>query len=119
MLKILCVAALAAVCHSAEYELSEQALAVPMKISSSSTGLVATLDEDAKAPGQFCNACVQAALSMINVILNDILNGVVLKSCGQLCGKLAKGAPQNICNIACDIFGIKELVKLLNSTDPD
>lgn len=61
-----------------------------------------------------CNLCVQEMVAIINEVLNDILNGVVLKSCSQLCNHF-NNSTKNICNIACDLVGIKELVKCVVS----
>lgn len=69
-------------------------------------------------PGGLCQVCVQAALAMINYVLNALANGVVIGSCNKLCSGLPK-ADQGICTIACDLVGIGQIIKLINESDPD
>lgn len=69
-------------------------------------------------PGSLCQICVSAAVAMINYVLNALANGVVIGSCNKLCAGLPK-KDQGVCELACDLVGIKEIIKLINETDPD
>jgi len=66
-----------------------------------------------------CSACVQLLDQTINILLNEILNGGVIASCGALCGKIPEKALALTCDVVCAYVGIKEFIKVLNKTDPD
>eukprot|EP01111_Echinosteliopsis_oligospora_P010550 TRINITY_DN330_c0_g1_i1.p1 TRINITY_DN330_c0_g1~~TRINITY_DN330_c0_g1_i1.p1 ORF type:complete len:264 (+),score=54.15 TRINITY_DN330_c0_g1_i1:84-794(+) len=66
-----------------------------------------------------CDLCVDFMGDATNELLNYILDGGVIGGCGDLCGKLPKKDEQITCNLICDYVGIKEFVKVINSTDPD
>mmetsp|Transcript_41159 Transcript_41159/g.78882 ORF Transcript_41159/g.78882 Transcript_41159/m.78882 type:complete len:258 (-) Transcript_41159:131-904(-) len=70
-------------------------------------------------PGAACSACVQLGSQGINLLLNYILQGAVVGSCGKLCSRLPKKAEQVACNLACDIVGVKAFIAALNHTDLD
>jgi len=70
-------------------------------------------------PGAACSACVQLGSQGINLLLNYILQGAVVGSCGKLCSRLPKKAEQTVCNLACDIVGVKAFIAALNHTDLD
>jgi len=56
----------------------------------------------------------------VNDLLNAILNGGVLGSCGALCQEaITDPSLQVICDLLCDYVGIEEFINLVNSTDPD
>merc|ERR1711916_234296 len=52
-------------------------------------------------------------------LVQIILNGGVLGSCGALCGQLPSKIEGTICSLLCDYVGITEFIKLLNDVDPD
>jgi len=70
-------------------------------------------------PGTACSACVQLGSQGINLLLNYILQGAVVGSCGKLCSRLPKKAEQVACNLACDVVGVKAFIAALNHTDLD
>jgi hypothetical protein len=56
---------------------------------------------------------------IMNELIEIILNGGVLGSCGALCGKLPNSIEQTACNLLCDYVGIETFVKVLSYEDPD
>jgi len=70
-----------------------------------------------------CPTCVQFTGQAIDVLLNLILNGGVVGTCGTLCGalqqKTGSAALGAVCNILCDIAGVEEFVKLIQKADLD
>eukprot|EP01112_Ceratiomyxa_fruticulosa_P005526 TRINITY_DN1618_c0_g1_i1.p1 TRINITY_DN1618_c0_g1~~TRINITY_DN1618_c0_g1_i1.p1 ORF type:complete len:239 (-),score=42.70 TRINITY_DN1618_c0_g1_i1:82-798(-) len=73
-----------------------------------------------KPNAQFsCAVCVDATDEMIDVLLNIILNGGVIGSCTELCTQLPNKVEELVCGVACGYFGIKEFIKIIESTDPD
>ena len=70
-------------------------------------------------PSALCSPCVQLGSQGINLLLNYLLNAGVVTSCSKLCSHLPGKAEQTICNLACDLAGIKEFVDILNHTDLD
>jgi uncharacterized protein YunC (DUF1805 family) len=77
---------------------------------------LAGLAGSTKKSGVLCQLCIDEVLALINEVLNDILNGIILNSCGKLCGAIQNNATKELCTIACDVVGIKKLVEYLNST---
>lgn len=55
----------------------------------------------------------------INSLLNIILQGGVIGSCGALCGQLKSQIEATICNLLCDYIGVTEFIKLIQDADPD
>lgn len=49
----------------------------------------------------------------INILLNVILNGGVIGSCGKLCSYLPNQVEVTVCNLLCSYVGIKEFIKLV------
>jgi len=66
-----------------------------------------------------CSACVQLMDQGLNILLNEILSGGVIASCGALCGKIPEKALALTCDVVCGYVGIKEFIRILNKTDPD
>jgi len=70
-----------------------------------------------------CPTCVQFTDQALDALLNIILNGGVVGTCGTLCsaleqktGSQALGA---VCNILCDLAGVEEFIKLIQAADLD
>mmetsp|Transcript_3060 Transcript_3060/g.3484 ORF Transcript_3060/g.3484 Transcript_3060/m.3484 type:complete len:228 (+) Transcript_3060:62-745(+) len=70
-------------------------------------------------PGSLCSPCVQLGQQGISTLLNYLLNAGVVSSCSKLCSNLETKTEQTVCNLACDLVGIKAFVSALNHTDLD
>merc|ERR1712113_232370 len=67
-----------------------------------------------------CPLCVNFMDEFIEQLINIIANGGVIGGCADLCGKLKGGKTEKaVCDILCDIVGIKEFIKLIDEVDPD
>ncbi|KAL5009319.1 hypothetical protein ScPMuIL_014900 [Solemya velum] len=66
-----------------------------------------------------CPACIEWFQNAINALLQALLNIVVVDDCETLCSFLPKQVEDVICDILCDVVGIKEFVNLLQRTDLD
>jgi hypothetical protein len=70
-----------------------------------------------------CPTCIKVAEESINVLLNLILDAGILGSCQTLCTALAQKTGSElagvICNLACDVVGIEEFIKLIENADLD
>jgi len=70
-----------------------------------------------------CPECIQEAVEIINVLLNLVLDDVIVQSCNTLCGALANRTGSvligDLCDVACEAFGIDEFVKALIKADLD
>ena len=55
----------------------------------------------------------------IDTILQIILNGGVIGSCGALCSQLPDQIEQAACSLICDYVGIEAFIDLINYEDPD
>lgn len=81
-----------------------------------------TLDRT-KVGVDLCPDCINEVVVVINVLMNAILDEGILQSCGDLCGFVANKTGSKIladmCDVACDAFGIDEFVKLLINLDID
>jgi len=66
-----------------------------------------------------CPECVDFMNDAIDDLLQLLLNGGVLGSCGDLCGQLSEQLEQVVCNLLCDYVGIEEFINIINETDPD
>lgn len=124
---LLATAVLAEVPTAAHQEIAGDAIARPVLITSVAPVSTPTLsfttslasEVTTKKAGVLCQLCIDEVLALINEVLNDILNGVILNSCGKLCNGIKNNATKELCTVACDVVGIKKLVEYLNSTDPD
>merc|ERR1712166_515216 len=68
---------------------------------------------------KLCSPCIQLSEQGLNILLNEILNVGVVGGCNKLCSGLKKKGSQTVCNLICDVVGMKTFVKVLNSTDLD
>ncbi|BFZ06971.1 hypothetical protein BsWGS_10010 [Bradybaena similaris] len=70
-----------------------------------------------------CPLCIQFTDEALNILLNIILNTGIVGSCEVLCSALEQKTGSKVigavCNILCDIEGIKEFVKLIEQADLD
>jgi len=66
-----------------------------------------------------CPTCVSFMNNAIDELLNIILNGGVIGSCGALCGKLPNQYEALVCNLLCDYVGINAFIDLVQDLDPD
>ena len=70
-----------------------------------------------------CPFCINEAVISINIILNAILNQGIMQSCGDLCAIVANDTKSKIvgdlCDVACDGFGIYEFIRLIITADLD
>jgi hypothetical protein len=71
----------------------------------------------------WCPQCINTCDQLIEVILNIILEGGVVDTCGHLCDLVIKetgsGLLGFICDMGCDFVGLEEFVKLINEADID
>jgi hypothetical protein len=70
-----------------------------------------------------CPECIQESVTIINILLNLILDEGIIGSCSGLCGALANRTGSviigDLCAVACEAFGIDEFVKALIKADLD
>jgi hypothetical protein len=69
-----------------------------------------------------CPTCINVAEESINILLNLILDTGIIGTCGTLCQALAQKTSAligTICDLACDVVGIAEFIKLLENSDLD
>jgi hypothetical protein len=70
-----------------------------------------------------CPTCINVAEESINILLNLILDTGIIGTCETLCAALAQKTGKEIigviCNIACDVVGIEEFIKLIENADLD
>lgn len=71
----------------------------------------------------WCPDCINTFDYLIQTILDIILQVGVVDSCGQLCDLVTEKTGSELlgfmCTIGCDVYGIKEFVKLIEDADPD
>lgn len=71
----------------------------------------------------WCPQCVNTFGDFIDIVLNVILQYGVINTCGDLCEIVAEKSGSSlfgfICTIGCDVLGIEEFVKLVESADLD
>ncbi|XP_059147777.1 countin-1-like [Physella acuta] len=71
----------------------------------------------------WCKTCIDFSGQAINELLNIILNMGVIGTCADLCNVLAEKTGSQIlgavCNILCDVEGVKEFVNLIEKADLD
>jgi len=72
----------------------------------------------AKGAG-LCGTCSSLTGQSISILLNYILNVGVVGTCGKLCGSLKSKGASTVCNLACDLVGIKGFVAALQKADLD
>lgn len=69
-----------------------------------------------------CPECIQESVTIINILLNLILDEGIIQSCTALCGALANKTDVivgDLCDVACEALGIDEFVKALVKADLD
>jgi len=66
-----------------------------------------------------CPTCVNLFDNAINELLNIILNGGVIGSCGAICQQLPNQYEAVACDLICDYIGIEEFINLVEYEDPD
>jgi len=70
-----------------------------------------------------CKPCIEFAGQFINQLLNIILNAGVVGGCADLCGILANKTNSQaagiVCNLLCDVVGIKEFINIIEEADLD
>jgi len=66
-----------------------------------------------------CPTCVNLFSNAIDELLNIILNGGVIGSCGALCQQLPEQYEAVACDLICDYIGIEEFINLVEYEDPD
>ncbi len=84
--------------------------------------IVPTFDQIKNAT-DLCPTCINEAVSVINILLNAVLDEGILNTCGDLCGVVANKtgyrALGDICDVVCVAFGVDEFVKALVNFDID
>ncbi|CAF4118370.1 unnamed protein product [Adineta steineri] len=69
-----------------------------------------------------CSTCIDEAVTVLNVLLQAILDEGIYATCGDLCGIVAnKTSPflGKVCDIACDAAGALEFIHLIVKADLD
>jgi len=70
-----------------------------------------------------CPLCINEAVELINVVLNIILDGGIIGSCGDLCNlvynKTGSKALGDLCDVGCDAVGLDEFIKIIIRADID
>ncbi|XP_069116842.1 countin-3-like [Argopecten irradians] len=69
-----------------------------------------------------CPTCIQFMGQAIDALLNIILNGGVVGTCGALCqalGSKTSKALEEVCDVLCDLVGVEEFIKLIQKADLD
>jgi hypothetical protein len=86
----------------------------------------ALLQKKIQAKLDLCPTCVSIVGQTINQLLNIILSGGVIGTCGTLCALVAQEFPQSVqqvinagCNLLCDYEGIEEFMALVEKADLD
>lgn len=79
------------------------------------------LTQGKNVSGTECGVCINAAVIEINLLLNQILNGVIVSDCSQLCNYLAPEGQYAVdaCDLACMGLGIDEFINFLINEDID
>jgi len=83
-----------------------------------STAVLLTL-ASALVPSPRFHFCVSLFSNALNELLQIVLNGGVLGSCGALCQQLPQQLEQVACDLICDYVGITEFINLIEYEDPD
>ena len=81
------------------------------------------IDPQNKVGVDLCPMCISFSEDAINELLNLIIQGGVVGTCGVLCHALAQKTGSQalgaVCDILCDVVGIKEFIKLVQKADLD
>jgi len=77
---------------------------------------------DAVAPAsdpKMCPVCINFMIQSLDAFVDAIGNGGVIGGCEKLCGFLPKEIEFGVCSAICIFAGVEELVRVINTTDPD
>jgi len=66
-----------------------------------------------------CPTCINFMIQSLDTLVDAIANGGVIGGCEKLCGFLPKEVEFAVCSAICIFAGVEELVRVLNTTDPD
>merc|ERR1712072_1185777 len=77
------------------------------------------LPEDRLKGAGLCGTCASLTGQAPNILLNYVLNAGVVGGCSKLCSNLKTKTEATVCNIACDLVGIKAFVAALKKADLD
>jgi len=77
------------------------------------------LPEDRLKGAGLCGTCASLTGQALNILLNYVLNAGVVGGCSKLCSNLKTKTEATVCNIACDLVGIKAFVAALKKADLD
>lgn len=71
----------------------------------------------------WCPQCINTFDDLIQVVLDIILQYGILDTCGNLCNLVVEKTGSEllgfVCNLGCDILGIEEFAKFMQSADID
>lgn len=86
----------------------------------SDNGITVTFTEQPEAPElQLCTTCSSLTGQALNILLNEVLNAGVVGGCSKLCSGLKSKGSSTVCNLACDLVGIKAFAAALEKADLD
>jgi hypothetical protein len=84
--------------------------------------IIPTFDQT-KTATDLCPTCINEAVSVINILLNAVLDEGIFATCGDLCrivaNKTGSKVLGDVCDVVCEAFGIDEFVKALVVFDID
>lgn len=66
-----------------------------------------------------CPTCISFVSQSINQLIQIIANGGVVGGCAALCGLLPNPLESKVCNLLCDVVGIKLFIDVLGKVDLD
>lgn len=66
-----------------------------------------------------CPTCINMMAQVLDAFWDAVGNGGIIGGCEQLCGYLPRESEWVACSAICIYAGIEEMVRVLNSTDPD
>ena len=69
--------------------------------------------------GSLCPTCASLTGQSINILLNYILNAGVVGTCAKVCSNLKSKGASTVCNLVCDLVGVKAFVGALEKADLD
>lgn len=76
-----------------------------------------------RVQADLCPLCIQFTDQAINQLLNIILDGGVIQTCGAICNALGQKTGSQIlgaaCTILCDVAGVDTFIKLVEKADLD
>jgi len=66
-----------------------------------------------------CPTCVQLMSNALNYILNAILSGAVMGTCGEVCSYVPGDLEQQVCNLVCDAAGVYAFIEAVQKANLD